>query len=475
MASASPEATLLHSKPRGMAPKSKDKMSPCLWDGSRGCWVDVDGSDHVPLSEAERKKKSRKRNEPTPLADGLTWHPCLVVGEPVPMGQLVVVGEKKQKLNEPTSSEISLQKLEERTAPPAPPSAPPTFEQSFSTVSPPSFPWQVRRARRCSLHGDRCTSDVCPVVAMQRCLSALARQPFVESRRLIFEDAYEEARTMLACAEVTPEAHIQPPDWHDTHNDPWAREASIYPRYDGLYHVVLRDEPRPGHVWVAQPEEIDIDYTDGGPPKLKEWQIPADDVDASYIQLPWRVPRRVLETSGAHEAEQRGDFVCRRVNCSMLPDACSHCYHTRSRCSPRCHPPFPLAGLRLEWETKGYCSEMCFRSSMARCRPCDQHRIEMGAQWPAIIPPEVQRWKALYGSPARCTCCSSAPSAEIRSLEWADEICSNEWHEARKHFHDRDTVKDDWLAWRYHLWYLEERRADAYAVLAKARADAVSK
>ena len=96
MASATTPAALLHAKPRGMAPKSKDKTSPCLWDGSRGCWVDVDGSDHVPLSEAERKKKSRKRNEPTPLADGLTWHPCLVVGEPVPMGQLVVVGEKSR-------------------------------------------------------------------------------------------------------------------------------------------------------------------------------------------------------------------------------------------------------------------------------------------------------------------------------------------------------------------------------------------
>lgn len=323
------------------------------------------------------------------------------------------------------------------------------------------------------MHGDWCDAGFCPVVAMQRCLGALARKPLTDTRRVAFEAALAEAKTMLDCAE-SHDDEAQPPDWYDTHNDPWARDSTIYPRYDGPYHVLLRDEPRSGHVWVTQPDAIDIEYNDGGPPKLREWQIPGDDVDASYIELPWRVPRRVLETTGAHEAEQRGDYACRRLNCSLLPKLCSHCCHTRSRCSPRCHPPFPLAGLRVPWETMGYCSALCAQSAMARCRPCDELHVRRRAEPTAYERPDVQRWKALYGSNESCACCSSEPSADIRTLEWADEICSQEWHEARKHWNDWDTVKNDWSAWRCHLCYLEERRDDAYAALVQARANAVS-
>ena len=49
-------------KPRGVAPKSRNDLTPCTWDGIHGCWVDADGTEHVPLSEAERKKAERKRN-----------------------------------------------------------------------------------------------------------------------------------------------------------------------------------------------------------------------------------------------------------------------------------------------------------------------------------------------------------------------------------------------------------------------------
>ena len=31
----------------------------------------------------------------------------------------------------------------------------------------------------------------------------------------------------------------------------------------------------------------------------------------------WRIPRRVLETSGAHAAEQRGDYTCRQPGLSL--------------------------------------------------------------------------------------------------------------------------------------------------------------
>jgi hypothetical protein len=94
-----------------------------------------------------------------------------------------------------------------------------------------------------------------------------------------------------------------------------------------MLHVQLRDKPRLGHIWVTQLEAIDVEFTDGGPPKLKEWQIPEGDVDASHIELPWRVPRRVLEMSGAHEAEKRGDFVCAaRLDRSQLPDLPVRCH-----------------------------------------------------------------------------------------------------------------------------------------------------
>ena len=74
-------ANLLHPKPRGTAPKCKDGHTLCTWDGNRGCWVDVDGSDHVPLSEADRKKQSRKR-----VADAAASAPDAVSRVPRPSG-----------------------------------------------------------------------------------------------------------------------------------------------------------------------------------------------------------------------------------------------------------------------------------------------------------------------------------------------------------------------------------------------------
>lgn len=128
---------------------------------------------------------------------------------------------------------------------------------------------------------------------------------------MAFEAAYEKAKHRRAERERIRE-EMEWPEWYGTSNDPWASEAPRYPKYDDPYHVVLRDEPRQGHVWVTQPEAIEIDFTDGGPPKLREWQVAESDVDASYIELPWRIPRLVLETSGAHEAEQRGTFLSAR-------------------------------------------------------------------------------------------------------------------------------------------------------------------
>lgn len=95
------------------------------------------------------------------------------------------------------------------------------------------------------------------------------------------------------------------PEWYGTSNDPWASDP-LYPRYDGPYHVLLRDEPRPGHVWVSQPEAIAIEYTDGGPPKLREWQLPESDVDASYIELPCGASRAVCSR---HQALMRRSSV----------------------------------------------------------------------------------------------------------------------------------------------------------------------
>ena len=40
-----------------------------------------------------------------------------------------------------------------------------------------------------------------------------------------------------------------------------------------------------------------------------EWQLPVEELDASYGELPWRISRRVLETLGEHEAERRGQYL----------------------------------------------------------------------------------------------------------------------------------------------------------------------
>ena len=48
----------------------------------------------------QQRKRRRAQSKPTQLIGGLTWNPCLVVGQPVPEGQLVVVGQNKQKLDE---------------------------------------------------------------------------------------------------------------------------------------------------------------------------------------------------------------------------------------------------------------------------------------------------------------------------------------------------------------------------------------
>lgn len=249
--------------------------------------------------------------------------------------------------------------------------------------------------------------------------------------------------------------------------------SSIYPRYDGPYHVLLRDEPRPGHIWVSQPEEIDIDYTDGGPPKLHEWQMPEGDVDASHIELPWRIPRCVLELSGAHEAEQRGDFACRRLDRSSLPPPCRHCYHIESCCNPRCHPPYPHASTRmavgLTWGSMGlswvgaYCSEQCAKpntwddscKAWSRCLTCEQFRIWREANHGSLRP-SIERWKALYDTGGwPCRCCSSSSTA-VKAAQWAYNVCSEDWHHARMH------KTDD-------LWYLDERRSDACVALQIAR------
>ena len=69
-ASASASSSLAppqHPKPRGKAPKSKDRATLCTWNCSRGCWVDADGSDHVVLNAGERMKAARKRDHEAAL------------------------------------------------------------------------------------------------------------------------------------------------------------------------------------------------------------------------------------------------------------------------------------------------------------------------------------------------------------------------------------------------------------------------
>lgn len=407
---------------------------------------------------SEQQRARRAKHTPTRLSTGLTWHSCHVPvdGVPLPEGRLVVIGQQKRKIDD---------------------------VEQLSAEAPPRLPWSKRasKAKYCSVHYDWCNVDMCTVVKMQRCLLALARKPFLDTRRKAFEEACKEAKSILECAPSNArQDDEEPPYWFDAYIDPWASDAPSYPRYDGPYHVLLRDEPRHGHVWVSQPDEIEIEFSDGGPPKLKEWQIPEHEVDASYIELPWRVPRRVLELSGAHEAEKRGDYVCRRLDRSKLPEPCPHCWHTTSCCRPRCHPPHPLEGLRCDWERQGYCSKLCGAPSRgeSRCDACYRHDAWRMGVSPARTLPHVQRWLLLYGGADRCRCCSSAPSAEIRALEWAEEICSEEYHKSRIQYTNwelRQRIRCDWSDWRVHMWYLDERRAQAYDVLVKARADAVSK
>jgi hypothetical protein len=256
-----------------------------------------------------------------------------------------------------------------------------------------------------------------------------------------------------------------------------------------MLHVQLRDKPRLGHIWVTQLEAIDVEFTDGGPPKLKEWQIPEGDVDASHIELPWRVPRRVLEMSGAHEAEKRGDFVCAaRLDRSQLPDLpvpCPHCWHTRSRCKPRCHPPHPTVALRYNWEKQGFCSKECHSSPYSRCAACTRHAGDLSHRQALGYNreiPEVAAWRQLYDSDDRpCKCCSSEPSDDIRALEWAHEVCNSEWHDFYMHCcrsrYDNEYVDtvDDFMNRRAVLRYLEERRDDAHDELCAARAAAVTR
>ena len=286
----------------------------------------------------QQRKRRRAQNEPTHLVGGLTWNPCLVVGQPVPEGQLVVVGQKK-KVDEraepsallparPAFQQLSPELLR-MERPPTECPAPSVMSDPLPPPPPhaePSFPWTMSSLSiGCSLHDGSCDRSWCPVALALSLLRTLARRPCSDARRHAFEEAYAIAAPIIASAERRrDEAErmrelMELPEWYGTYHDPFIDDAPIYPRYDGPFHVMLRDEPCPGYVWVSQPEEIAIDYTDGGPPKLHEWQIPEYDLDASYITLPWRIPRRVLETSGAHEAERLGNYMCLAIAHAPAP------------------------------------------------------------------------------------------------------------------------------------------------------------
>jgi hypothetical protein len=254
------------------------------------------------LKRAEQQRTRRKRAQPTQLGSGLFWHPSLVVGEPVAEGRLAVVKHVKRKrddvpeVEQHTPSDVLLVAEEQ----------PP----------PPRFPWKVspRRPRGCVLHEGRCNRYWCSITAALYSHRALALKPFSEERRKAFEAAHEKAMKRIAREDARREAECpygfpldELPSWVGTTNNPWADEK--FPRYEPPFHILLRPEPRPGHVWVSEPEEIEVEYTDGGPPKLREWQLPESDIDASYMVLPWRIHREVLETSGAHEAQRRGEYV----------------------------------------------------------------------------------------------------------------------------------------------------------------------
>lgn len=425
-------------------------VSCCAGRARRCTTVDILPSIQMPSScpekraEQQRTRRARGRPVPMKLGGAVQWHPCIAVAEPVPQGLLVVVGQAKRKRDDAVAVTLGVE---------------PATQQ-------PSFPW---RASACPTHRrQRVRASECdrlfPVATATRCLHALARKPFSEARREAFEDAYLKAKPILddieraRAAQQIIEDRSNEPHWAGTSNDPWSSDRS-YPRFDGPYHVMLRPEPRPGHVWVSEPEDIEIEYVDGGPPKLREWQIRESDVDASHLELPWRILRRVLEASGAHEAERLGDFACRRPGRSGLPEACPHCWHIHSRCVPRCHPPNPTAGARAEWERLGYCSEHCAKpawwdpasQSYSRCRQCDElwaHR-ERGRT-------DLQLWTQLHGGVDACKCCSSTPTNAIRVAEWAYDVCCKDWHHARMH------RSDD-------LWYLGERFLDAANALRIAR------
>ena len=78
-----------------------------------------------------------------------------------------------------------------------------------------------------------------------------------------------------------PPGEFEGCDWGEVALDP-------YPYFDGKY-VVLRPQPEPGCVWVCQPEEVEPGWF--VEPRLREWQIPESDCDASHTYLQWRIPR----------------------------------------------------------------------------------------------------------------------------------------------------------------------------------------
>ena len=97
-----------------------------------------------------------------------------------------------------------------------------------------------------------------------------------------------------SCEEVvSPYAHH---DMCDLDNDAFVPLHDVllvtYPYYDGD-DIILRPEPRPGHVWACDNEGIEYDTPDGR--KLTEYQIAEDEFDATHIFLPTRISRSEAE------------------------------------------------------------------------------------------------------------------------------------------------------------------------------------
>ena len=255
-----------------------------------------------------RRARAQSGKSSSHLPNGLTWQPSLAEGKPVQEGEPVVVGHAIAEEPEVVDLPEEMQKLK------------------LNTADSPRFPWPIgpRPPKGCAMHDGKCDESWCPVLHSLQCIRALARNPHSNERRIACENAYAKAKPVIEHAEGELEDARQPakPDWWDAYHDPFACEP--YPRYDGPDHILLRDEPRPGHVWVCQPEEVEIEYTDGRPPKLREWQLPVDELDASYGELPWRISRHVLETLGEHEAERRGQYL-KSVAPASSPKAAKLC------------------------------------------------------------------------------------------------------------------------------------------------------